>query len=129
MNLNRTNIIYKVMKLLSKDVRTSNFAAKKVSKVSTIGSYISGETYLWSIRRFNLEKSTSLSLFRQLKYSGYNTNLVFSPDCAYLYEVSLFESGCGVSRSDVLMNPFIFLLTCNRPKQSFYINLESDYSN
>ena len=30
-----------------------------------------------------------------------------------------------MSRSDAVMNPFIFLLICNRPKHSFYINLES----
>ena len=44
-------------------------------------------------------------------------------------KVGPFESIGGVSRSDVVMNPFIFLLACYRPKHSFYINLESDYSN
>ena len=32
-----------------------------------------------------------------------------------LYKVSPFESLGGVSRTDVFMNPFIFLLTCYRP--------------
>ena len=32
-------------------------------------------------------------------------------------------------QSDVVMNPFIILLTCYRPKHSFYINLESHYTN
>ena len=44
----------------------------------------------------------------------------------FLYKVSLLESISEVIRSDVVMNPFIFLLICYRPKQSFYINLESD---
>ena len=44
---------------------------------------------------------------------------------ALLYKVSPSGAICGVSRSDVVMNPFIFLLTCNRPKHSFNINLES----
>ena len=46
-----------------------------------------------------------------------------------LYKVSLLESVSGVSRSDVVMNPLIFLLTLYRLSHSFYINLESDYTN
>ena len=41
-------------------------------------------------------------------------------------KVSLLESVSRVSRRDVDMNPIIFLLTCYRPKHSFFINLEID---
>ena len=36
-----------------------------------------------------------------------------------IYEVSPFESVSGVSRSDVVINPFIFSLTGNEPKAVF----------
>ena len=45
------------------------------------------------------------------------------------YKVCLLESVSGMSRRDVVINQFIFLLTQYRPRCSFYINLESDYSN
>ena len=45
------------------------------------------------------------------------------------YKLSPFESVDGVRRRAVVMNPFIFLLTHYWPKHSFYLNLESDYSN
>ena len=53
---------------------------------------------------------------------------IYSPEGSH-YKVSPFESVGGVSRRDVVMNPFIFLLTRYRQKHSFYINLGSDYSN
>ena len=39
------------------------------------------------------------------------------------------QSVSGVTRSDVVMNPFIFFLTCYKLNNSFYISLGSDYSN
>ena len=42
------------------------------------------------------------------------------------YKVNPFESVGGVSRGDVVMNQFIFLLSCYRTNHSFNLNLESD---
>ena len=39
------------------------------------------------------------------------------------YNVSPFPRDVGMSRIDVAMNPFIFLLKINGQKHSFYINL------
>ena len=44
----------------------------------------------------------------------------------FLHEVTLRGLIWRASRSDVVMNPFTFLLTHYRPKHSFSNNLESD---
>ena len=54
-----------------------------------------------------------------------NLNRLIINNIRSFYKVSPELEPLEMSRGDVEISPFIFLLICNRPKHSFYINLES----